>query len=294
MSIKVLDGYSFEQLIEECSLLYDLIIQDKVVSVKGISGDRYLQGPIMSKLCKIDPSLDEEIDFNFYEGHFHDGQEKYDRNKSAEDLKRYIMANWHVDESPISDPSCTIPTYISMYMTKFSCGSENGKTLFVDREKMFEDMPSDLKDLFFGYTVFSFSGNSAIIPNFKENPLIEPDNYPISLSYFDEKMYSARNYPIFSKHHCTDRYSLVAHSAYANRLFSNDYNISKKYCEYVYDYLHDENNWIVWEWSEGDFIVWDNRNLIHSYSGGWIEGERIFNRADCGNSKLFLDRKDFV
>ena len=49
--------------------------------------------------------------------------------------------------------------------------------------------------------------------------------------------------------------------------------------------IENQDNWIWWRWNEGDFLVWDNRCFIHSFTGGWDVGDRIFHRFPVGVEK---------
>ena len=49
--------------------------------------------------------------------------------------------------------------------------------------------------------------------------------------------------------------------------------------------------YLTWEWDEGDFIIWDNRNIIHSVTGGWKIGDRIFNKINAKMEKAINGRR---
>tara|TARA_B100000029_G_scaffold335106_2_gene327232 strand:+ start:7475 stop:8401 length:927 start_codon:yes stop_codon:yes gene_type:complete len=36
------------------------------------------------------------------------------------------------------------------------------------------------------------------------------------------------------------------------------------------------------EWEEGDVMIWDNRNTVHTFHGGWRLGERVFRKLELG------------
>lgn len=58
-----------------------------------------------------------------------------------------------------------------------------------------------------------------------------------------------------------------------------------EYIEYIKEQVYDPVNQERWIWNEGDMVIWDNRNLMHTMSGGWNAGERIFNRCSIGTEK---------
>ena len=58
-----------------------------------------------------------------------------------------------------------------------------------------------------------------------------------------------------------------------------------EYIEYIKEQVYDPVNQERWIWNEGDFLIWDNRNLMHTMSGGWAVGERVFNRCSIGREK---------
>ena len=38
----------------------------------------------------------------------------------------------------------------------------------------------------------------------------------------------------------------------------------------------------IQEWEEGDVMIWDNRNTVHTFHGGWRLGERVFRKLELG------------
>lgn len=287
MKIYKLLATSYEDLLSSTESIYSALMSSKAVVVPSIDLEPDQHMEIMRLVYSYEP-IDPEMvgSINFKAGHFHEGQLKYGPNSTPDELLRYLHSNWHSDENPISDPKISIPTFISMNMKVFTCSSDCGKTIFVDKEKMFEDLPPRLKEILGRYSMVSLSGGPSKDENIRQSSLLNFDTMSPALDH-DDVMWHIRNYPALCSHPVTGNVSLNVMSAFSNRLLSSDADLCLEYCSYIEDYLKDSNNWVTWSWSEGDFLLWDNRNVIHSYSGGWVEGERIFNRSDIGESTLY-------
>jgi alpha-ketoglutarate-dependent taurine dioxygenase len=70
-------------------------------------------------------------------------------------------------------------------------------------------------------------------------------------------------------------------------IVADDMSLESEYRDFIQDYLNTLDNWITWEWEEGKCIIWDNFNLLHTYSAGWKNGERVFSRLQAGFSVPF-------
>jgi len=289
MKIYKLLANSYEDLLFSAESIHSALMNGKAVVVPSIDLKPDEQMEIMKSVYSCEPiDPEQEGRINFRQGHFHEGQVKYGPDSTPDELLRYLHSNWHSDESPISDPKISIPTFISMNMKVFTCSSDCGKTIFVDKEEMFEHLPHRLKKILGKYNMISLSGGPSRDEEIATSSLLDFDTASPGIDH-NNVMWPIRNYPALCNHPVTGNVSLNIMSAFSNRLLSSNADLCLEYCTYIEDYLKDSNNWVTWSWSEGDFLLWDNRNVIHSYSGGWIEGQRIFNRSDIGESKLYYD-----
>jgi hypothetical protein len=220
---------------------------------------------IMSKINNIEIS---DKSNEFIENHSHNGQPRVLESDTDQKKYDYILNNWHVDISHISNPVTFIPNLIAMKMKVFSCLPGNGKTIFVDRRKMLKETPSH---------IFEWMKNSHLIAmvgqKIEYKDLLAVDQ--------DGVMWPPRIFPCIFSDNIDDTENFMF-TSYRYNLLSKDKETEKDYRNFVIEYLTNESNWITWEWSQGDFILWDNRIFAHSYTSGWDDGERVFDRFQSG------------
>lgn len=227
----------------------------------------------------------------------HRGAKKiYGSDYNDQSNSLFILSHWHVDDSPLDEDTSKIPFYICMHMKTFRCDKEKGVTIFVDREKMLQDMDRDLLLEVAKYQVFPIPKN-----NFSPDEI--SGDYPtiddvLNFKYFfdnDKNVRPMRVYPSVSCHNITGKFSLTVHStAMLNVLLCTDSGLRDEYSRYVDSYLMNESNWIKMHWEENDFLMWDNTNLIHSFSGGWSDDDRSFDRADAGLAEIYFNYENFL
>lgn len=291
MEIKVFRGLMPEDWPEVSKEIYNSIIENKAVAVKDSKGF------ILSVVRSIYDHEQFDHPINHHDNDFHNGLRKIHSEDYSED-KDYEFVNslWHCDESNKDWPDQIIPAVICMNMTTFSCDKKYGKTIFVDREKMLKEIDKDLLKKIDNSYFISFSGYTYLSSNYdlSDMPLHEAVN-AVMASSDQGKAHSLRTYPVLSTHPVTGSHSVNAlapgHTQY---LLSNDKGLRKDLKNLINDYLFEKKNWIEWEWDEGDFLFWDNRNTIHSFSSGWKEEERIFSRADTGKYIPYFDRNSYL
>lgn len=71
-------------------------------------------------------------------------------------------------------------------------------------------------------------------------------------------------------------------------------DLPQEFMEYIAWFkgeLEKEENRNWWHWEEGNFIIWDNRNTYHSFSGYQFGPTRVFDKGMCGSDGVWYGEK---
>lgn len=269
----VLDDIREEDVYNNLDFYTDLFLKEKILGFDKFSlrsknelGEQNFSEATKKLLMGLSGISDQNL-LQIENGHQHSGRGNIDTSVSYEEKQKYFLSNIHADISPVFNPTLSQPFVIGMVMDVFSCGKENGKTFFLDREKMLEDTPEEIKEWMKQIHIISLVG--------QKNPS------KVDGMDFDGTVWPLRSMPGITTHPITgiDNFS---YASYDYKVFAKDTSLELEYRSFVDNYLNDESNWIAWEWEEGKAVLWDNLNILHTYSGGWLAGERIFSRLQAG------------
>lgn len=197
----------------------------------------------------------------------HHGQARISSSSDEKEYKDFIWSNAHSDISEVFETHLAVCRLVGMVMDVFNCPSEHGKTFFLDREKMLEETPAHIREWMKQIHVISLVG--------------QKDGYGVNGMDWDGNIWPLRSMPGIVTHPITgvDNFAFGSHR---HMITAEDMSLESEYEEFISDYLHDNSNWITWEWREGKAIIWDNFNLLHTYSPGWKDDERVFSRLQGG------------
>jgi hypothetical protein len=165
----------------------------------------------------------------------------------------------HIDTPQDPDnPIDVLQAYTSMHMHHFKYPENVGRTKFLSLVDLYNRCPIYFKEKLVGRKIKEYKNSGTlhlgtwdalvVHPETKEKILFWPSWY-VGLDGGDE--------PWFDE--------LV---------------------EWVRTYMLDENNWFIWSWHENDFVMFDNRALVHSFEGGWDSENRIFSQGGIGSDVL--------
>ena len=228
------------------------IIDSKIVGFKKVNLNIDEQTELMTKLL-----TDEEINANIEDlSNGHNILENVYNIVNEAFLMRaspteFLDGNWHQDNTDDLLP----PSYVSMCMTKHACtGKGVGDTAFIDLEEAYLNCPDNIKSYLDGIDVRHISSNSK--------------NGPEGIV-----RWAYRTHPITGNTSLYYSNDEIAPSGGMTIEFQN-------YMNWFKDYRRNEDNFMRWEWDVGDLVIWDNRNIVHSVSGGWKIGDRVFNKVN--------------
>jgi len=182
------------------------------------------------------------------------------QTESSEEVD-FVMQNWHVDNPFLTDP----PSFTSMHMHTFKIPRDRGRTYFVSLASMYELCPDKYK------------------------PLLEQVKFVHGTGSVDSVGRSADfvAHPALRTHPITGETMIYWTGGDTYLEIDEPWFMSFK--DWVNRFLSDGSNWYIWEWTEGDFIVWDNRAVLHSVGPGWSHDQRVFTRGEIGKETPFYD-----
>ena len=194
--------------------------------------------------------------------------------KFYKDDQKFILSNWHVDFLPESFEGLSYG-YISMHMCVFNCAPDAGKTLFINLIDLYQRCPDEYKK--------NINQKNLELVNLRG---IMPEESLKSRTHRAVGIHPITGESIlfwtggFGGLNKEDSYILSSNNEINNEIWFNNF------CDWILSELQNKNNWGVWNWNKDDFIIWDNRALIHSFTAGWNKEDRIFNRSNIGLEKI--------
>ena len=178
--------------------------------------------------------------------------------------------NWHAD----ANGNEYNLSYIGMSMVHYDCPEpDKGQTLFVDLQSLYERCPYKdyVEDLWIKHVVSNYDQGGVDInvhPILRTHPLTGVTGFHIS-----------------TRGMRPEESPTLAFDTPENEQYNGTPPEFQELMKWMWGEIENQDNWIWWRWDEGDFLVWDNRCFIHSFTGGWDVGDRIFHRFPIGMEK---------
>jgi len=253
---KVYEGLWLQAIMDNAESIYQDLLNHKVLVFKNINLEPDQVINCLKSLSKnhnylkIDTHQTSKQLFDYFE----------ENNKplpsSEEYFSRWGVDRWHVDDSweeLVVDISC-------MHMREPS--ANGGNTKFVDLERAYEDLKNS--DIEFISTIKSPGWNADI----NEPPMYRKPEYM---------------HPSICSHPDTNRISIF---------YNGQNTVAKdndKWVEYKLSLLkifESPKNQLSLIWGKNDLVIWDNRCVAHSLTGGFNHGERIYDKYEIGKSAV--------
>jgi alpha-ketoglutarate-dependent taurine dioxygenase len=176
-------------------------------------------------------------------------------NKGNQDT----IITWHIEHSWRKNP--TVAGIWNMHV--FTCNEEDGKTLFVDTNKVWDMISNEDKDFLNKSTSYIYAVDGVNGPQKNETPCVKPHWYT-KKDIIDIDLYydSSRQY-------------LVSYEG--NMPTEDQINNFRRIQNFV---LHQvQKNYdlrIVHKWQQGDVLIPDLHKLAHTVTGGFKPEQRYF------------------
>jgi alpha-ketoglutarate-dependent taurine dioxygenase len=169
-----------------------------------------------------------------------------------------IMLGWHV-EHPNADNPIVFATWNMMI---FNIDSENGKTYFVDTEKLYNEMPDDWK---------VFLNNCLVGPGAGEEKFYNNSYKPIAFHWIS-------NNPLIRMRVGCNKMSInKLVSVYGNNPTNEEEELFNEIAIWFGNSIYNnEEIRMVHKWKKGDLVISDMFKLAHAVTGGFNPEDREF------------------
>jgi hypothetical protein len=256
MKIHTIENVKASDVLENHLYYQELLIKHKVLGFRNLAPSDEEHEKILKKMYKENSNTiklnSEKVGRSFHQGL------SIPLNK---DDKEFILSNWHVDFIPKSQNSYA---YISMHMDVFNCAPDVGQTLFINLIDLYQRCPDEYKK--------NINKEDFKFININLENRAHKATRVHSITGEDILFFTAGFGDLSKK----ESYILSSN----NEIWFNNFS------DWVLSELQDKNNWGIWSWNKDDYLIWDNRALIHSFTGGWNKEDRIFNRSNIGLEKV--------
>ena len=269
MSGLKLEGLTVDDVLNNMQYYYDLYIEHRKLGFVELRPTREQQSELIQKFGNVDRNG---------VGPLWDVSHPHLETTLAETPDDFLIGHWHMDNTVFE----WCPDITSMHMHTWKGRKGTGNTVLVDLEDLYDKCPKEyinyLQDLMVhhrsgvnnpdgtthsgshhpGLRTHPITGNTSL---FYTGPECDPSDGPSEL--FDEyKQWMRGDAPP------PGEASEGGWPGYQGQLFQLE-------------------NQFVWDWSEGDFLIWDNTCIIHGFYGGWVYEERVFDKVEGRYSKPY-------
>lgn len=158
-----------------------------------------------------------------------------------------------------------------------------GDTLFADQVKAHEEMPDDLRAKVEGLTAihsaaFGYAPDGAYGSSDQESGRsmqIKPS----------EKARETCAHPLVREHHETGTKALFSSAAYIQRFEGMSAEDSQALLMELYVHQTQEKFQYRHRWEKDMLVIWDNRSLLHSATGGFDGYDRLLHRVTIADTR---------
>jgi alpha-ketoglutarate-dependent taurine dioxygenase len=253
---KVYEGLWLQAIMDNADSIYQDLLNHKVLVFKNINSEPDQVANCLKSLSKnhnylkIDTYQTSKQLFDYFK----------ENNKtlpsSSEYFSRWGVDRWHVDDSweeLVVDISC-------MHMRKPS--AIGGFTKFVDLERSYDKLTDSQIDFISKMKSPGWNANINEPPMYRKSEFMHP--------------------------------SVVAHPETKKlSVFYNGQNTvakdNDKWVEYklaLLEIFEIQENQMCITWDKNDLVIWDNRCVAHSLTGGFERDERIYDKYEIGKSRV--------
>ena len=284
-------GVSYDEIIDCFEIYADLLLEHKAI---GFEDPLYLtpeqQAEVMLRLFDFElcRNIQATRGANVWLNNTNKHLSASGRMIEGGDPLDCMRGNWHADTVEDKRPI----SYLSMSMAEYDCPEGQGDTVLVNLEDLYKKCPYKeyLKNLSFAHPPRSGIGLDRDA---------EPQIHP-----------ALRTHPVTGKTSlCISDGRILPVGAFKDALGSgwgagfdpagdiqgygymgSDEQLEfVKYMTWIHNQMNDPENQQWFRWKEGNFLIWDNRCHIHSFSG-WT-GPRSFNRGLAGTDAVWYGGK---
>ena len=284
-------GGSYNDLIDGFEVYADLLLEHKAL---GFEDPLYLtpeqHGKVLLRLFDFDlcRNVYSTRGASIWTDNTYENLSPAGRLTEDKDPLDCMKSNWHADCVEYKRPV----SYLSMSMLEYDCPEGQGDTVLVNLEDLYEKCPYKeyLEDLNLAHPAkggvqIDESIEAQIHPALRTLPVTGKTSLCIS---------DSRMLPIgASKDALGSGWGAGLDPAAGiegyGYMGSDEQPEFVEYMQWIHDQINDPENQQWFRWEEGNFLIWDNRCNLHSFSG-WM-GPRSFNRGLVGMDAVWYGGK---
>ncbi len=216
--------------------------------------------------------LGEDPFFGHIEGHEHICAIRRDADETAPVFAEFFHSDWSFMDVP--------PAGTALY--SITIPPVGGDTLFADQVAAYENLPEDLRarvenliaihSAERGYAPDGVYGDSE--ENEKRSMVILPS----------EKAREKREHPLVKTHHETGKKALFSSLAYIQGFVGMEKEDADALLLELYAHQSSEEFVYRHQWEKDMLVLWDNRSVLHSATGGYDGYDRLLHRTTIADS----------
>ena len=158
-----------------------------------------------------------------------------------------------------------------------------GDTLFSDQVKAYEEMPDDLRERVEGLTaIHSAARGYAPDGAYGDGDQASGRSMQIKPS---EKARETCSHPLVRVHHETGTKALFSSAAYIQGFEGMSPEDAEALIMELYVYQTQEKFQYRHKWEKDMLVIWDNRSLLHSATGGFDGYDRLLHRVTIADTQ---------
>lgn len=248
-------GVSAKDVINDSDYFAEILLRNKMIGFKKLN-------PTKDELEQITKLLYRgENDFSTLNaGFLYNQSHSGNPHTQVDDVEWFINSQWHMDNSFIPE----VPSYTALHMHTFKCHRDFGQTHIYSLVNAYRDCPEHIKEKLQTAQFVNATG------------LVNMSDSDIAV------------HPALRTHPATGE-TMLFWSGHDMRLAGDIEPWFEELKKFMKDQLSRPELRYTWAWDEGDFIMWDNRAVLHSFSPGWTHEQRVFTRVEVGMEKPYYE-----
>ena len=174
---------------------------------------------------------------------------------------------WHTDTPYLKTPHKATTLY------GVEIPDIGGNTTFSNHYKVYNELPQKLKDKLIGLQAMNCYEFGTTVKTFEK---------------YDREAVPHHPHPIFRKHPETGRIAVYVCPLMTEEIIGMDETEGKEILDEIYTLQRQDRFVYSHKWKVGDFVMWDNRCLLHARTDFPREQRRLLRRVTISDDSLVL------
>ena len=212
--------------------------------------------------------------FGHIEGHKHICAIQRNADETAPVLAEFFHSDWSFMKTP--------PAATALYGIKIP--PSGGDTLFADQVAAYEQMPDELRARTEGLMAIR-SAELGYAPDGVYGDSEENRQRSMKI-VTSEKARDKQEHPLVITHRETGNKALFSSLAYIQGFVGMDKSESDALLIDLYNHQSKEEFVYRHKWEKGMLVIWDNRSVLHSATGGYDGYDRLLHRTTISDTVI--------